>query len=139
MLANSVNTILCCLFISVGLILIIGDLAFGYKTLQFVKNASSAEGVVTKLYSGQYHPEVTFMTQDEKEIRYPQNGLIKGYSLGDKVTVLYESQNPQVACIDTFRAIWGGHVMFLLLGIIFIIIPIIKLLYPNTEWIQLNK
>lgn len=136
---NSFNTIFCSLFIIIGLTLIIGNLAFGYQTLQFIKNASSAKGKVTELNSGQFHPQVAFTTQDGKQIQYPQNGLIKGYSVGEEVAVLYEPQNPQNACVDTFGALWGGYIFFFILGIVFIVIGTFKLLKPNSKWIYWNK
>jgi hypothetical protein len=110
------------LFIGLGIVVILFVLVWGWLNYQFINQANSAQGEVIKLNSGGSHPEIKFITKDGREIEYPQSGLIFGYKIGDKVEVLYDSQTPKRASINTFGALWGFPVLLFILGLIFIIV-----------------
>ncbi len=107
------------LFIFIGTIVILGTLFWGVSNRQFIKNAATAKGVVTKLNSGGSHPEIKFTTTDGRTVEYPQGGLISGYQVGDEVSVLYDEKNPQTAVINSFGALWGFPLFLFILGICF--------------------
>jgi hypothetical protein len=108
------------LFICVGIIIVLADCFWLIKISKFISTASSAQGVVVRLNAGGSHPQVKFTTKEGREISYPQNGLVFGYKSGDKVKVMYNSQHPQNAEIDTFGALWGFPVLLFILGVSFI-------------------
>jgi len=109
-------------FICVGIVIILASLAWGVTVFQFITHASSAKGRVIKLNAGSSHPQIEFHTQDGKEIRYPQNGLIFGYQVGDEVNILYDAQNPPDASLNTFGALWGFPLLAFAMGIFFILV-----------------
>ena len=72
--------VLCGLFGTVGLMIVLGVLAWSLDTYQFVKGSTSTEGTVVALNAGGSHPQIKFTTADGKEIEYAQNGLIRRLS-----------------------------------------------------------
>lgn len=118
--------VLCGLFGAVGLMIVLGVLAWSLDTYQFVKNSTSTEGYVVALNAGGSHPQIKFTTADGKEIEYAQNGLIGGYRVGDTATVLYDRENPREASVDAFGALWGFNLLGLILGICFVSIACFK-------------
>lgn len=116
------------LFGAVGLMIVFGVLAWSLDTYRFVKGSTATEGVVVALNAGGSHPQIKFTTADGKEIEYAQNGLIGGYRVGDRATVLYDPQNPREASVDTFGALWGFHLSGLILGFCFVGVACFKLL-----------
>ena len=123
MAENAFNTIRYWIFrvAGIGMILFVG--VWTFSTYHFIQTASSAPGQVTQLRAGGSHPEIEFLSVEGKTISYPQNGLIFGYRVGDRVSVLYDPQRPYDACIDSFGALWGFHVMILFMGLVFVIAP----------------
>ena len=123
MAENALDTIRYWIFrvAGIGLILFVG--VWALSTHHFIQSTSSAPGQVTRLRAGGSHPEIEFQTVEGKTISYGQNGFIFGYRVGDRVTVLYDPQHPYDASIDTFGALWGFHVIILLMGLVFIIAP----------------
>ena len=120
--------VLCGLFGLIGLMIILGVLAWSLDTYRFVKGSASTEGIVMALNAGGSHPQIRFTTADGKEIEYSQNGLIGGYRVGDKATVLYDAQNPREASVDAFGALWGFNLLGFILGACFICIACFKYL-----------
>ncbi|MFB9126856.1 DUF3592 domain-containing protein [Paraburkholderia dipogonis] len=95
------------LFAAVWLGCISGFIVSTHSTLHFLDLANKAPGVVVALNAGGSHPQIEFINSNGRRVSYPQEGLISGYKIGDKVTVLYlaDSPNPQ-ATIDKPGAIW---------------------------------
>ena len=112
----------------VGVIIIAGILAWSVKTYRFVSSAAATEGTIVALNAGGSHPNIKFNAGEGKEIEYAQNGLIFGYRVGDKAAILYNPQNPQEACVNTFGALWGFQTLGFILGICFVGIACFKLL-----------
>lgn len=104
------------IFIGVGIFVITGAGVWAFLNWRFVSNAATARGVVVKLNAGGSHPQIKFTTAEGKEIEYAQGGLIFGYKPGDEVDVFYERQNPQIASVDSFSALWGFPILALILG-----------------------
>lgn len=83
------------------------------STRQFLEAAIKAPGVVIALTAGGSHPQIEYTNLRGERVSYPQGGLIFGFRVGDKVTVLYleDSLNPQET-IDKFGAIWEFSISF---------------------------
>ena len=106
-------------FLVAGLLLVGGTLCWAWSTRAFVAAAHRAPGRVVKFNAGSAHLQVEFAA-DGHSYSYPQNGLIAGYKVGDRVTVLYEPRYPQqTAVIDGFGAIWGFAILMWLMGLVF--------------------
>lgn len=75
---------------------------------------------------GGSQPQIKFTTADGEEIERAQNGLIGGYRVGDKVTVLYDARHLRQASVDTFSALRGSNLLALILGICFVGIACFK-------------
>jgi hypothetical protein len=102
----------------VGSALLTAAAATALSRRNFVRAASSAPGVVTRLNAGGSHPEIEFTTTSGEKVSYPQGGLIFGYRPEQKVRVLYNPQNPEkTACVDAFGSIWFAPLMLFALGI----------------------
>ncbi|MFN7929739.1 MAG: DUF3592 domain-containing protein [Blastocatellia bacterium] len=110
------------LFAGIGIVLLVVTLTWGIRTYQFTQQAMRVKGIVSRLNSGGSHPQIRFITQEGKEIEYPQNGLIFGYKTGDEVEVLYHTKNPHQAAINTFGALWGFPCLCFVLGLVFVLV-----------------
>ncbi len=108
------------LFAGVGIVLVIIAIVSGILTRRFIAHSAMAAGLVVKLNAGGSHPEIKFTTADGREIEYPQNGLIGGYQTGDKVTVLYDPEDPRQCEVNSFGALWGITISLAIGGVIFI-------------------
>lgn len=108
------------LFAGVGIVLVIIAVVSGISTRRFIARSAMAEGSVIKLNAGGSHPEIKFTTGDGREIEYPQNGLIGGYQTGDKVTVLYDPEDPHQCELNSSGALWGVTISMAIGGVIFI-------------------
>ena len=105
------------LFIIIGVGLLAGAVAFGTSKRAFIREATIADGVVSRLNAGGSHPQIEFTTASGQRIEYPQGGLIFGYHPGDRVRVLYKHDDPsQSACIDAFGALWFTPILLCVLG-----------------------
>lgn len=102
-----------------------------------MKTASSARGIVSRQTSGPSHLAVIFTASNGEKIEYLQNGFVLG-NVGEEVEVIYNPENPHEASFNTFWALWGDYTMLLLIGLAFVLLPILKLLYPETKWISWN-
>ena len=90
------------------LFLIIGLMGLS-DAFAFRRTAARADGVVYETVHGGSHPMIRFDLPSGEAITYPQNGLIGGYRVGDRVQVLYDPLNPRSsACVNTLGGILGG-------------------------------
>ncbi|MET4141977.1 DUF3592 domain-containing protein [Pedobacter sp. UYP1] len=125
-------------FIIVGILLIVGDLVMANRNLEFIRKGVVTEGVVILTKYGRFHPDIRFNTTNNEMITFPQNGLNKGYKVHDTMSVLYDPNHPNNACINSFGPLWGHYLAFLIMGLVFVVLGTIKLLYPNTSWFYFN-
>lgn len=87
---------------------------------RFVQAASRAPGVVSRLNAGGSHPEIRFPAASGEVVDYPQGGMIGGYHLGDRVSVLYDPRRPSDGpCVDAPGALWLNTGMLFGLGAVF--------------------
>jgi hypothetical protein len=109
-------------FLVVGILMIVGAVIWANGVRQFVRDAARAPGIVSALRAGGSHPTVTFTTANKEILSYPQNGLIFGYRVGDRVTVLYRPENPRLtASVEAIGALWFFPIMIFAMGIVFAI------------------
>jgi hypothetical protein len=105
-------------FVLVGLGLVIGAGAVALSRRTFLQQALAAGGVVERLNAGGSHPEIGFTTASGVSVSYAQGGLIFGYQPGEKVRVLYLSDDPaRTACLDVFGALWFVPLLLGALGL----------------------
>ena len=106
--------------------LIIGS-ALAISRWQFVREASSANGIVVELKFGTSHPKIEFTLPNNEQVTYYQGGLIAGYKIGDKVHVLYLESDPRgTACIDTPGAIQAGSIIIVIISFFLIAVSLIQ-------------
>lgn len=107
-------------FALVGAAVLLGSLAWTGAAWWFGYTADQSPGVVVRLNAGGSHPEVLFMGADGQPVEYPQNGLVWGYRVGDRVTVLFDPARPRRAVVDAFGARYGFAVLGAVLGAVFL-------------------
>ena len=113
----------------VGTLAVVGS-AFAFSgTVGLIVNGSGAEGTVVDMEitsrstkngtSYSYFPIVSFRAKNEQMYTFTSNFTDNKADVGDKVRVLYNSNNPQSARIDSFGHLWGGGILLLVLGLVF--------------------
>ena len=118
--------------IIIPLVLGIPFFVFGVKELyqvnKFVTMGEKADGVIVEMkknpgVAGKYFPRVRFQTKDGKIIEFtPGNGSNPPmYEVNDHVPVIYNSDYPSVAVINSFIEIWLGPVIYAGLGLLLLI------------------
>jgi hypothetical protein len=90
------------------------------STREFIGKAKISEGVVIDTTYGGSHPDVAYTTASGENRRFPANGLIFGYRVGDRVRVLYDPANLAHPNIDDFGALYAGSIGYGLFGVCFI-------------------
>ncbi|MGB4773903.1 MAG: DUF3592 domain-containing protein [Daejeonella sp.] len=105
-------------FTITGIVVLAAALIQANYDLKFIKKAIPAKGEVIRLNAGKAHVEIRFTTYTGKVMEYPQNGMIY-CELGEKVTVLYDPENPDHVQMNTFGAIWGLLVPQVIMGLFF--------------------
>lgn len=104
---------------------VFGLLAIGFAlyTFNFIRHASRTDGTVVALTehieddkSVTYTPTFTFTTGSSRSITKKSHiGTNPGFSLGERVPILYDPKNPQDAKIATTAQLW---LVPIILGII---------------------
>ncbi len=111
-------------FLLIGSGLLIGAFHLYHSASAFIGNAARADGVVVDLTrspahngglgsSTTYRPVVRFFPSGGRRIEFVSSmgSNPPAYARGDRVTVLYASDNPRNAMIDGFFSRWGGTVI----------------------------
>lgn len=120
-------------FSPLGLCLLFITFVLVHNQLDFLAHAQRAEGRVSALNAGGSHPQIDFIDANGKSFSYPQNGFISGYEVDDRVTVLYQPENPDIsAIVDTPGALWAWSLIAGLLGSTFTAAGI----YHLAAWIR---
>jgi hypothetical protein len=115
------------LFILMGVGLVVLAIKLGIAKRQFLRDASTADGLVVRLNAGGSHPQIEFTTTSGQSVSYPQGGLIFGNRIGDRVRVLYNSGDPiKTACVDSFGALWFAPIFLLALGILCVVLGLLS-------------
>ena len=116
----------------IALVLGLPFLIFGVKELyqvnKFVMRGDQADGIIVEMKKGpsklsKYHPRIRFKTKEGKTIEFsPSNGSNPPmYEVNDHVQVVYNSDYPNYAVINSFIEIWLGPVIYAGLGLLFLI------------------
>lgn len=106
-----------------GIFMIIATL-FYLTTKSFLNTCNVAQGKVVDLvpvYKGIFFPVVSFMTEDGDTVKFRENvgSNPPRYKKGDLVRVLYDSEKPWRAKIDSFWSLWFISILFAFLGFTF--------------------
>ena len=116
------------IFFVLGLPMLIFGVKGLYQVNKFVKRGAYADGIIVEMKKGpsilsKYHPRVRFQTKDGETIEFtPGNGSNPPmYEVNDHVPVIYNSDYPSVAVINSFIEIWLGPVIYAGLGLLLLI------------------
>lgn len=134
-------------FLIVGPVLLIAAMIAGLYTWSFSRNAVQAAGTVIEMReskdseSGGISYSPTFQFQDTSGVQHTVASHIYSsppeFQVGDKVTVLYRTENPDGAVIDTFWQLWGLPAVLSLIGIIFLFVGLITKFWPKLSfWLR---
>ena len=118
-------------FMALAFTLAGGGLTF--YSYQFSENALAAEGIVLEVNanysdgSTTYQPTIAYV--DYKGDKYIGETFLSssGYNfrLGSKVDILYDTRNPNNLRIDSWFAVWGFSLIFLVAGVVMALIAFI--------------
>jgi hypothetical protein len=116
--------------IIVGIILLIISIITLRSTLAFIKNNERAIGRVSKLIEvkdddGATHlPEFKFTTNNNQDFtyRHPTASYPAKWAIGDKMTFIYDPNDPTTARPLTYSGIFGWTIILMAIAIDFIII-----------------
>lgn len=118
------------LFGAVGATIVLAAVVWGAANWRFINRAETVEGTVVNLDYGGSHPQIKFTAKDGTEIEYPQNGLIGGYQVGDRVTVYYDSQDARNCIVKSSGALWGFPTLAFVTGIFFVCVGLFSKFTP---------
>ncbi|MHC5053572.1 MAG: DUF3592 domain-containing protein [Planctomycetota bacterium] len=98
--------------------MIIGAVSY-FRTRSFIERASVTEGVVVEMVERRGESGTTFAPvfvfsdgQGESHTIYSRTSSYPpSHSVGDRVTVLYERDSPEDACLDEFFDLWAFAVI----------------------------
>ncbi|AEH02277.1 MULTISPECIES: DUF3592 domain-containing protein [unclassified Lacinutrix] len=132
------------LFIVLGLIGITMLLVAFYKcinTFEFLSKSNETEGEIIEIVSTfnatntsdqslrvLYKPLIRFYDLKGNPIEFHSpigSKLPKNYNVGDKITILYNTQDPKKAVIKSFSSLWSESILLGIFGIILISIAIV--------------
>jgi len=113
------------LFMVIGILLLSKGFQHGYKSYELVRGSESAWGEILKIVpylsqkagkssALQYFPDVKYTpaSGEETTFRSQVTSRADHYKPGDKVRVLYKSDDLQDAVIGSFSALWAIALIF---------------------------
>ncbi|NMP29636.1 DUF3592 domain-containing protein [Rahnella sp. SAP-1] len=121
-----------------GLILLLFTTWQIVNTIKFTASAQHTEGTVVKLiekYSQDngkdkifYYPQLTFIDSHHTPqlIESASGSNPAHYSVGEKVPIIYQIDNPENAKIDTFFELWAGAIITGIFAVVFMLPLIIS-------------
>jgi len=134
-----ITTFLVALFCAGGAVLVVLGCESYQDSREFVAGARAAPGVVYDfdIYDAPggdisddiWYAMVRYTTSDGREVRFrgpSRDGLVK-LNKGDDVRVLYYSDNPEQARVDSFMGLWFAATMLWVVGLGAILIPLLTL------------
>ncbi len=117
------------LFTIIGAGMLVGTFFLCKNTSEFLDKAIISQGIVVDLVDSHsssddsvtYRPLVQFIDENENSIEFLSSSSSNppSYSVGEKVEVLYNQENPNDAKIKGFFSIWGGVTILGIMGIVF--------------------
>lgn len=118
------------LFLIIGLGLLAGAGFVWRNHASFAAHTLRADGTITDLIyhssskGGSYYPEVEFKASNGSVVHVTGSTGSKppAYSRGEHVTVMYQSDNPESARIDSFSENWLGVLILGGIGLVFALI-----------------
>lgn len=114
-------------FVTIGLIFIALALYLYQDKQVFLKKAEITQGIVIQLLSSRsensitYHPVIVFVTKTGNKISFASSVSSNppSYNEGESVEVIYDSDNPNKAEINSFTSLYLGIIILGSLGTIF--------------------
>jgi cytochrome c oxidase assembly protein Cox11 len=138
--------------IFLGIVIIVISFFIGYSRLNFLNNANKTTGIIigyteTGKTSGlnnrgpilpAYAPIVAFNSSQKENFQFTSSisSNKKSYSVGEKVEVVYQRNNPQIAEIYSFFRIWALTLGVFFLGLIFFLTGFTGLKYPKRVLVK---
>ena len=119
---------------AIAVIVLLISLFVYHHSQKFIQSASRAQGTVTRLVkksdgsdSDSSYPVYTFEDSQGKqhEIYSSSGSYPPAYSVGEKVTVLYQPDDPQNAEMDSFMDKWFFSVMLAGFGLLDLLLGLV--------------
>jgi len=109
---------------------------------QIVRQTSSSSNGGSSMT---FHPVVAFVTASGQQESFESSSgsSISYYSVGDKVTVLYDPAHPDNASIDSWTELWLAPTIVLFMGSVFFLVGIGFFIFiarkrATNEWLEKN-
>ena len=113
------------LFMLIGIMLSLKGIEHGYRSYKLETGSAAAAGEIVKVIpyltknpgkssAIQYFPDVKYTTASGEEVMFRSGVTSRAehYKPGDKVRVLYKTDDPQDALIGSFSALWAMAIIF---------------------------
>ena len=135
------------IFIGFGCVALIAGLAAALHTWQFTRIAVRANGTVIEMRtqtdhegSTSYFPTYRFQDASGSQHTVPSSfgSSPPAFHVDQAVGVLYRSDNPQSARIDTFWQVWGLASLLGIMGSVQLPVGLVVLLWPKIRSRQLK-
>ncbi|MBC7798645.1 MAG: DUF3592 domain-containing protein [Pyrinomonadaceae bacterium] len=108
-----------CIFIAACFLL--SSIVFAVLRYDFISKSSVAEGTVLKLNAvGGSRPEIEFTTTAGDKIIHLPSSYIRSFFVNEKIRVLYDEKNPNLAIINTADALWFEPIFLAFFGLTFL-------------------
>jgi len=132
------------IFLVLGSGFLVMGVVLGLITSNFVENGRQAQATVVSLQavSGDngvtYAPVFQYSGADGREhtVTSHASSSPAGFSVGERVNILYSSKDPEDARIDTLWQLWGFPLIFCPLGGLFALVGAILLLVLRRRFRQ---
>ncbi len=130
------------IFLITGIIFLSIVVYLTLSTLQFQKTALQAVGTVVKFHEKvstkdhkietMYYPEFAFLDAENKLhlIESSSGSYPPAYEIGEKVTMLYQAEDPDNAKADSLSDLWVGPIVLSILGVAFLLPALIMFIIP---------
>lgn len=127
------------------ILLVIGVYLFKDK-VEFLNSSIQVEGTIVDVESSRskgttyYYPVISFQAVDSNTYTFSSetgSSAAFDFSKGDKLSVRYKAESPQLAKVDSFIELWGLSIALLIAGIVILLVGVgIFYRYFSTSKIQ---
>ncbi|MCS2610146.1 DUF3592 domain-containing protein [Halomonas dongshanensis] len=122
----------------VGIALLAGSLYFYFQTNAFLESAERTQGTVVRLAESRsedsttYRPVISFAAPNGDAIEFISStgSNPPSYSPGEPVSVLFDTDNPYSARLESFFSLWGGAFILGGLGAVFTLFGVAAFFIP---------